>query len=366
MAAVRQALSALGASVDTQNMVLLQHRAGTSNVYSSAWAKWCEWCNSKKLDPLKPLPIHLANYLSHLFKECNLSASTVKVHRAAVSSTLRQLGGPSFSDEPLLSAVVRSAVLQEAKGTKRAPAWDLFLVLRDLRTHPYEPIHLISLPLLTKKTAFLLMLASGRRGSEIHALSGSEVHLESNGAYSLNFLPGFLAKNQNPEDPSPKIIIQPLTNILCEDDEDRCICPVRALREYRRRTSTTRSSQKALLLSLRENRTKDISRSSLARWVKQVIVEAYTRAGVSLAGINPRPHEVRALSTSVAFINDCSIKSILDAAYWRSNGVFIDFYLRETARLLSQDSWGIGSLVAAQQAISAQPRRRHKKRHKKN
>ena len=106
MASVRQALSSLGASDDTQDMVLLQHRAGTSNVYSSAWTKWCEWCDSKKFNPLKPLSIHLANYLSHLFKERNLSASTVKVHRAAVSSTLRQLGGPSFSDEPLLSAVV--------------------------------------------------------------------------------------------------------------------------------------------------------------------------------------------------------------------------------------------------------------------
>ena len=347
-------------------MVLLQHRSGTSNVYSSAWSKWCEWCESNKFNPLQPLPIQLANYLSYLFKECNLAASTVKVHRAAVSSTLRQLGGPSFSDDPLLSAVVRSAILQEAKGTKRAPAWNLFLVLKDLRTHPYEPIHQIPLPLLTKKTAFLLMLASGRRGSEVHALSGTEVHLESNGAYSLNFLPGFLAKNQNPEDHSPKILIQPLTNILCEDDEDRCICPVRALREYRRRTTPNRSSQKGLFLSLREGRTKDISRSSLARWVKQVIVDAYRRAGVSLAGVNPRPHEVRALSTSVAFLNDCNLKSILDAAYWRSNGVFIDFYLRDTARLLSEDSWGIGSLVVAQQAISAQPRRKHKKRHKKN
>ena len=366
MATVREALSALGASTNTQEMVLLQHRAGTSNVYTSAWGKWSLWCGSNEVNPHNPLPVQFANYLSYLFKVRKLSASTVKVHRAAISSTMRQLGGPSFSEEPLLSAVVRSAILQEAKGTRRAPAWDLFLVLKDLRSHPYEPLHLIPLPLLTRKTAFLLMLASGRRGSEVHSLSGTEVHIESDGSYSLNFLPGFLAKNQRPEDFSPKVMIKPLTHILCDDDEDRFLCPVRALKEYRRRTASLRSSQRGLLLSLREGRTKDISRSSLARWIKQVITEAYNRAGVPLAGVNPRPHEVRALSTSVAFLNDCSLKSILDAAYWRSNGVFIDHYLRSTARLLSEDSWGIGSVVVAQQALSAQPRQRRRRHHKKN
>ena len=278
---------------------------------------------------------------------------------------MRQLGGPSFSDEPLLSAVVKSAVLQEAKGTRRAPAWDLFLVLKDLRSHPYEPLHLIPLPHLTRKTAFLLMLASGRRGSEVHALSGTAVHLEADGSFSLNFLPGFLAKNQNPVDPSPKILIKSLANILGPDDEDLFLCPVRALREYRRRTSTMRTSQRGLFLSLRETYKKDISRSAIARWVKEVILGAYLRAGVSLEGVTARPHEVRALSASVAFLNDCSLPSILDAAYWKSNGVFIDHYLRDSARLLSEDAWGIGSVVVAQQAISAKPSQGRRKRHKK-
>ena len=362
---VRQALSTLGASPITQDMVLHQHRSGTSNVYTSAWDKWYEWCESNRINPQNPLSIDFANYLSFLFKVCKLAASTVKVHRAAISSTIRQLGGPSFSDEPLLSAVVKSAVLQEAKGTRRAPAWDLFLVLKDLRSHPYEPIRQSSISHLTRKTAFLLMLASGRRGSEVHALSGTEVHLEADGSFSLNFLPGFLAKNQHPEDPSPKVFIKSLTSILCPDDEDRFLCPVRALKEYRSRTSSLRSSQRGLFLSLRESHKKDISRSSIARWVKQVIIEAYLRAGISLEGVTTRPHEVRALSASVAYINDCSLKSILDAAYWKSNGVFIDHYLRDSARLLSEDSWGIGSVVVAQQAISARPRQRRHRGHKK-
>ena len=51
--------------------------------------------------------------------------------------------------------------------------------------------------------------------------------------------------------------------------------------------------------------------------------------------------------------------------YLKSNDVFIDHYLRDSARLLSEDSWGIGSLVVAQQAISARPRQRRHRGHKK-
>ena len=51
--------------------------------------------------------------------------------------------------------------------------------------------------------------------------------------------------------------------------------------------------------------------------VLSAILDVYGKACVSPAGVNPRPHQVRALSTSVAFLNDCNLKSILEAAYWK-------------------------------------------------
>ena len=146
---------------------------------------------------------------------------------------------------------------------------------------------------------------------------------------------------------------------------ERFLCPVRALRVYRKHTSSFRSSLSSLAF-LREGRFKDNSRFFLAERIKQVITDAYFRAGVSLAGFSPRPHKVRAWSTWVAFLFDCNLKSLLDAAYWRLIGVPFVFYLCDTSRLLSEDSWDIGSVVVAQLALSAQPRLIFRKHHKKN
>ena len=52
---------------------------------------------------------------------------------------------------------------------------------------PFQPPRTISRKFLSLKTVFLLALASGRRGSEIHALSGrqSDSAFEHDGSVSL-------------------------------------------------------------------------------------------------------------------------------------------------------------------------------------
>nr|KAG5703372.1 hypothetical protein BaRGS_023419 [Batillaria attramentaria] len=44
---------------------------------------------------------------------------------------------------------------------------------------------------------------------------------------------------------------------------------------------------------------------------------------------------------------------IMDAAYWRSENTFLNFYLRDSARLRQDGSWGVGSLVASQRVLSS-------------
>ena len=108
---------------------------------------------------------------------------------------------------------------------------------------------------------FLVALASGRKCSEVHALSGLplDVASEPDGSFSLRFLPEFLAKNRSPGDPSPVILIKPLTSILCPDDEDRTLCPVRALRIYPRRICALH-----LFISWNKGYAQDIRRVAVA------------------------------------------------------------------------------------------------------
>ena len=306
------------------------------------------------MEPHNPSSIQFANFLAHLSSNLSLSASSVKVHRAAISTTLKQIGGPSFSEDPLLGNIVQAAALREARNPKRVPSWDLFLVLAALRLPPFEPIRETPLKFLTLKTAFLVSLALGRRSSEVHALSGlpKDIAYEPDGSISLRFLPEFLAKNQAPGDPSPILLIKPLSSILGPDDEDRFLCPVRALRLYRKRTNASRAQRRRLFLSWNVNYPQDIRRSTLARWIAEVISSAYAKSDAGLPAITPKPHEVRAWAASLAFSHSNNLQAVLDAAYWRNPGTFIHFYLRDVSRLREDGSRGISSAVVAQQTLS--------------
>ena len=189
----------------------------------------------------------------------------------------------------------------------------------------------------------------------MHALSGlsSDVAFEPDGSVSLRFLPEFLAKNQSPGVPSPVILIKPLTSILCPDDEDRLLCPVRALRLYRRRSNPLRAvSQRRLFISLNPDYDRDISKVTLARWLTGVIQRAYEKVG-GCNELSVRAHEIRAWSASLAFAHSLPLATIMEAAFWRSQGTFIEFYLRDVSRLREDGSRGIQSLVAAQSVLTS-------------
>ena len=322
-------------------------------MYQAHWRAWSSWCSDRQIDPSAPRRVDLANYLAFLSSSKGLSASTVKTHRAAISTTIRQSGGPSFSDDQLLHNVVRALSLQEARSPRRFPAWDLFLVLSSLRQAPYEPIQSCSLKHLFEKTVFLVSLASGRRCSEIHALSARGVSLEPDGSYSLRFLPGFLAKNQPASRLAPPLFIKSLEKTLEADDLDVTLCPVRALRTYLSRAAPLRSAGKhRLFISFRESYKSDISVASISRWLRNVIKSAYVNSGVASAPPSSRPHEIRAWASSLAWVHNASLADIMDAAYWFGQNTFIRFYLRDVARINSDGSRGVSSAVVAQQTVS--------------
>ena len=292
LASVRDSLSSLGTSPSVLHLVEHAHCPGTQGVYSVHWDGWVRWCADHSVPPHNPSSCDLANFLAFLSCVKGLSASSVKVHRSAVCTTIRQMGGPTVSDDPLQD-LVRGAALAETKSPRRIPSWDLFLVLSALYLPPYEPLKRSSLKHLTLETAFLVSLASGRRCSEVHALSGlpSDVAFEPDGSMSLQFLPDFLAKIQLPGSPSPVISMKSLSSVLAPDDDDRLLCPVRALRAYRKRTESFRSKQHRLLLSWNENYKDDIRQSTISRWLREVITAAYARPRSELSVFSPRPHE---------------------------------------------------------------------------
>ena len=80
----------------------------------------------------------------------------------------------------------------------RPPAWDEALVLQSLTGAPYEPLRTCDERFLSQKTLFLLGFATAKRIGELHALSYRVSHTRNWGEVSFSFVPGFVAKTQDP------------------------------------------------------------------------------------------------------------------------------------------------------------------------
>ena len=303
-----------------------------------------------------------------------MSAAALRVRRSAILTTCRQVSPGIDIPLSLTSDVIRAVALRRARQKVRLPSWDLRLILRFLTGDRFEPLDSAPFKELTRKTAFLVMLACGRRASEVHALSGlaPDVRRERDGSFCLNFLPEFLAKNQSPEDASPSVLIRPLAHFADDEDSDFRLCPVRALKTYLKRSKSRRQGTlRRLFIPCSDSRHKDIIKSTISRWISSTIKDAYAhfasenvawesstsgerrRGGATLIPLTQaRTHEIRAWSTTLAASHSTRLDDVLKAAYWRSSDVFTSFYLRDISCLRLDGCHALSSVVAAGQRVS--------------
>lgn len=270
-----------------------------------------------------------------------------------LSNTLKMVdSSPSPGSHPVISELIRSFELARPVSRSLAPKWNLSVVLAALIKPPFEPLSGASRRFLTWKTVFLLKLATAKRRSEIHALSvnPSCLRFNTDGSVSLAFLAGFLPKNQLPSVMPGPITVPSLSASCGRDDPDRLLCPVRSLKFYLKSTSSERGSNSRLWLPLIGKR--DVSASTISRWVKSTIQFAYDHlSSEDKSVMQIRPHELRALASSWAFFNHAPLEEVLQAAYWRSATTFSSFYLRDVSSEVD-NLFSLGPIVAAQRVVA--------------
>ena len=155
-------------------------------------------------------------------------------------------------------------------------------------------------------------------------------------------MPEFLAKNQQPGDPSPSIRIPPLPN-----GPDKVLCPVRSLKRYLHFTKSFRGNKRKLFISHNPRHKADLTVNSVSRWVREIISMAYNAAPPAKA----RPHELRAWSSSLALSLNVAIEDIMAAAYWKSPSAFISHYLRDVTRHRQDGLFGLSAVAVSQRSL---------------
>ncbi len=307
-------------------------------IYDSKWQTFVKWCSKEnKGEPTQASPPIVAEFLDHLFSDKKRSVSTIAGYRSSINKVLSVSTGPEVKQDPTLSDLMAHFWLERPRSTRTVPEWDLALVLKFLKKHPFEPMGSAELKFVTWKTAFLLLLALGGRRGEVHALEASTIRIVDNwNSVVLNPNPTFLAKTQdltNNKRRFKDVVINSLKEITGGDrDLDYDLCPVRALRFYLDRTKSRRGNIKPLFLTYKAGQAKPACPNTLSAWIKQLIRLAYERTANdndSLRLLRARAHEVRAISTSMALFGNVAIEDILDQCRWTSSTTFTTHYLRD-------------------------------------
>ena len=342
-------------------------RPSTLKVYDGKWKAFTEWAKDHDCDPSTATPQQVADFLDYLFSgPKQLAASTIAGYRASISKVLQKTTGLDVGQDQTISDLMTFFKRNRPRATNQVPQWDLILVLRMLKSSPFEPISSASLKWVTWKTAFLLLLAMGGRRGEVHALDSSNIKVLGNwDSVILNPDPSFQAKNCDPgtgKRTLRDIHIQSLKEVSGKDkDMDYDLCPVRSLRSYLNLTKCRRGMIKHLFVTYKEGPVKRASANTISSWVKQLIKFAYQK-GQSDENVlrlhRTSVHEIRAIASSLALYQNVSLEDILSNCRWSSSTTFTSHYLRD----MTDTTQRIHELLPLSVAGKTLQRRKHRRK----
>ena len=290
------------------------------------------------------------DFLIHLRHDKGLSVSAVKGYSSALNSILA-LKGRDLASSREITMLFRSFLRSVDPVELRPPAWDVALVLQSLTGAPYETLRTCDERFLAQKTLFLLALASAKRIGELHALSYRVSHSRNGSEVSFSFVPGFVAKTQDPSSLVPQFegfTVPALPNARINRN-GRLLCPVRAVRRYLDRTAAHRLRCERLFVTAGRSK-KEISKTTVSFWLRKTISHAYELSGMEQPVPAPRARETRGIAPSLLFKKNFVVDQVLKAGTWRRHTTFTHHYLRDLAHR-SLDTFHLGPVVAAQALV---------------
>ena len=208
------------------------------------------------LDPFQVSVGNVAEFMLHCYKEAHLACSTIEGYRTAISYTIKAVSGQDLGKNADLSNLLVNFARDSTYKGLSVPAWDLALVLRMLNKEPFEPIHGADLKHVTLKRVFLVVLASGKRCSELHAMRSEVFYAEHAGSVTIIPDPGFVFKthlNAKGSQAINMVTLKALTKDIPYDmQEDPSLCVVRVIKYYLKQTSELRKVRQKLFIAYRK------------------------------------------------------------------------------------------------------------------
>ena len=327
--------------------------ASTRKHYKSQWDLFESWAVKNGLNPLDAgLPL-LTQFLEYLFTVRKVGLRTIKNYRSAIAHYWKSSVGYEIPDaDPVLKDLFRGFAREKPVSKKLVVDWDVYLVLQFLKSGKFENWGQVSDRWLTLKTTFLLALATGRRRSELHALTQNVrwVNGESK-EVELSIHLDFVGKTHLTSKGPGSFRSVSLKALQEADGQDLLLCPVRTLEAYLDRSKHYRSpGQHKLIIPYRRGSVKDLSKQTLSNYIKESVILAYQEQNPdsqAVRSLKIKPHSIRHVATSLSALRAVNMDEVLQAGTWASPNVFLKHYVQYfSTDHLSQLS-RLGGFVAA-------------------
>ena len=283
------------------------HKQSTKRQYQSVWSKFLKYLVSEKLHPHALKLCHIHNFLALESEVNNKAYKTIAAYKCALSLPLKLCFNLDL-DGVRTTSFMRGAWNRNPPKPRPMPSWDLSDLLCFLRSDRFEDLRTVPFFLLTQKVLALLLIASGRRISEIANLS--LVTYVRKSRTCIEWLPGFRAKwcsgfsGFTPQSPS-------VLRMKSSSSRDLRNCPVRALCIFlERRAAVTGRNGDLCLWTL--------SQASLAASFRSLIKASRRHVGLSV-DIDMYPHQAKRFAVSYCWKHFEGVESALPARVGNSS-----------------------------------------------
>ena len=262
------------------------HKSSTRSQYQSTWSRFLSFLASEQVNPGDVRLCHVHNFLAEEALVNKRAYRTVATYKCALALPLKVCWNLDL-DNPLTKKFMMGVWNGNPPTPRPMPKWDLTSLLLFVRSDLFEDLRVVSFSLLTQKVLVLLLIASGRRLSEIANLS--RVTSVVDGRTFVEWLPDFRAKWCSahsgfiPQSPSAL----PLAS---ESERHLRNCPVRALTIFleRRRLVVNRLNNDCLWT---------LSQSGLASAFRSVVRASLAHVGDSRV-LSIYPHQTKKFAIS--------------------------------------------------------------------
>ena len=280
--------------------------------YDHKWRTFLLYLEEENIPHEQVVVDHVLNFLRKLLLKDNLKPGTILKYKTALAPPLLAKFNINIKI-PEASQLMNAIKRARPEIPSKDPHWNLNKVLKfiDEEIPDYPPLNL-----LLRKTAFLLLLATGMRISELHAClrtkdccSFTEDNFLQIGHHYL-----FLAKNEKPDKRWSPRVVKPL---LMEDGSPSRLCPVSSLRSYLDRTPLFKKGR--IFRSTGPN-PKELTKHQLSTEICRLILSADP-------GTRARVHDIRSYASSYALAATMITPTELAQAIgWSSPATFFRFY----------------------------------------